>query len=84
MSQTSYENFPGIFGIFRVFFVPLKQFLDNLSLFGIKNKFEKTNPIRPFWAETVAPTHLRTAQPQALARPIWPSRPRLGRRAAAA
>jgi hypothetical protein len=33
MSQCVSGNFPEILGIFRVFFVPLKQFLDFLELF---------------------------------------------------
>jgi hypothetical protein len=66
MLQSSSGNFPGSFVIFRVFFVPLKQFLDYLELFlALKiNSKEKKKTILLERAEPEGPARLR---------PRWPS-----------
>jgi hypothetical protein len=81
MLQSSSGNFHGIFMIFRVFFVPLKQFLDYLELFlALKNKFEKKEKktILLERAEPEGPTRSGPPAP-ALAQPQarrGPSRPK--------
>jgi hypothetical protein len=60
MLQSSSENFPGIFGIFWVFFVPLNIFWAfPRFVFALKNISEK-KLILPYWVEPKArPVSLR-------------------------
>jgi hypothetical protein len=54
--------------------MPLKQFLDFLELFLIKNKFEKTNLILLDWGEPEGPT--LSGPPRPSRDPIWARRHR--------
>jgi hypothetical protein len=53
MLQSTSENFPAIFGIFGVFFVPCKHFVEFPEfVFALKKYCEKTNTIHSYRAES--------------------------------
>jgi hypothetical protein len=57
MSQCVSSNFPGIFGVFRIFSVALMIYLDISRLFFAQaNISEKTNLILLYWDEPEGPT----------------------------
>jgi hypothetical protein len=57
MSQCVSRNFPGIFGVFRIFSVALLIYLDISGLFfAQENILKKTNLILLDWAEPEGPT----------------------------
>jgi hypothetical protein len=66
MSQCVSGNFPGFFGIFRIFFVALLIYLDISGfIFAQENisKQRKEKPSYSTWAEPEGPTQSTPAQP---------------------
>jgi hypothetical protein len=71
MSQRVSRNFPGILGIFRIFFVALLIYLDISGFIFAQENISKKHSYST-WAEAVGSTRSASAQPQARASPSGP------------